>query len=168
MTRMSKRLEDTAYHEAGHAVACWHLRVPFKYATIIPNADENSLGHVKTHPKPSFHPDIDDGWRARQWAEKQIMVNFAGGVAVKYVLGRKRVSGLWGDDHNTVEVSGYFADSPEEEEAFLKWLHARTVSLFHRIYIQVATHALAHELLQRKTIRRRDAVAIIQEAIRVN
>jgi hypothetical protein len=42
--KMTRDLEDTAYHEAGHAVAAVAFRRPFHYVTIEPC--EESLGHV--------------------------------------------------------------------------------------------------------------------------
>jgi hypothetical protein len=39
-----------AYHEAGHAVASWHLHLKINGATIIPEGD--SLGHVSHPPIP--------------------------------------------------------------------------------------------------------------------
>ncbi len=38
-------LTATAYHEAGHAVAAFFARVPFKHVTIKPDGDMN--GHVR-------------------------------------------------------------------------------------------------------------------------
>jgi ATP-dependent Zn protease len=40
----AKRLRETAYHEAGHAVAAFRLRVAFRYVDIIPEGDQ--LGAV--------------------------------------------------------------------------------------------------------------------------
>lgn len=45
-------LRRTAYHEAGHAVAAFELRLQFRYVSIIPG-DDGSLGHMmhaKTNP----------------------------------------------------------------------------------------------------------------------
>jgi ATP-dependent Zn protease len=41
---MARRLDFTAYHEAGHGVVAWRESVPFKYISIVPT--EDSLGHV--------------------------------------------------------------------------------------------------------------------------
>lgn len=39
-------MDRTAYHEAGHAVACIAQGIKFRYVTIIPN-DEGANGHIK-------------------------------------------------------------------------------------------------------------------------
>jgi hypothetical protein len=41
---MNRRLEDTAHHEAGYAVAAVEFRRPFRYVTI--DSGDDSLGHV--------------------------------------------------------------------------------------------------------------------------
>ncbi len=69
--------EATAYHEAGHAVVGWKLRIPVHSATI--NPDHNSLGHVLSSLQ---HADLEDTQRgmfliAGELAEKlrENMVN---------------------------------------------------------------------------------------------
>lgn len=42
---MNKKLESTAHHEAGHAIACILTNQRFKVVTINPDTD--SLGHLK-------------------------------------------------------------------------------------------------------------------------
>jgi ATP-dependent Zn protease len=47
----------TAYHEAGHAVAAYELRLPFRYVTIIPDEEKMTLGHIIYRGfGPDFHP----------------------------------------------------------------------------------------------------------------
>ena len=50
-----KRLVETAYHEAGHAVVAWwfgHLKKS-DYVTIIPDPKTGSLGHMRNPPRLS-------------------------------------------------------------------------------------------------------------------
>jgi hypothetical protein len=79
----SKRDAAHAYHEAGHVVASWCLRVRVRRATIVP--DDDSAGHVKNErEKPSTYIAIDRGdrWRSsRLRLEKRVMVLQAGEVA---------------------------------------------------------------------------------------
>ena len=51
--------ELTAYHEAGHAVACWALRRRFSYVTLVPG--EDFLGQLVGRGLPKgFDPNY--GW----------------------------------------------------------------------------------------------------------
>jgi hypothetical protein len=47
------RVEATAFHEAGHAVARHRLRLPIHRVSVIPDSEDASLGHVlgQTIPK---------------------------------------------------------------------------------------------------------------------
>ena len=44
--------ERIAYHEAGHAVACYLQEIPFRYVSIIPT--RRNLGKLKASQLPSF------------------------------------------------------------------------------------------------------------------
>jgi ATP-dependent Zn protease len=69
---MSMKIERTAYHEAGHAVASYHLHVAFSYISITP--DEDSWGRVK-HPKLSnFKPEWDDSPREQIAQETYLLL----------------------------------------------------------------------------------------------
>jgi ATP-dependent Zn protease len=81
--KTSKRDASTAYHEAGHAVAAWHLGFKVLDASII--RDDESLGHVAIEPEePSTCDAIARGDRwdtSRFIAEKRAMILQAGDVA---------------------------------------------------------------------------------------
>ena len=47
--KITRILESTAFHEAGHAIASVFLKIPFTRVTIIPNEADMSLGHI-SHP----------------------------------------------------------------------------------------------------------------------
>ena len=81
--KTSKRDASTAYHEAGHAVAAWHLGFKVLDASII--RDDESLGHVAIEPEePSTCDAIARGDRwdtSRFIAEKRAMILQAGDLA---------------------------------------------------------------------------------------
>ena len=60
---MAKRFSKeqlTAFHEAGHAAAAWHFNMPITSVSIIPNADDGSLGKMLRPGVPDwFQPDVD-------------------------------------------------------------------------------------------------------------
>ena len=53
-TRKLTKRERTAYHEAGHAVANYHLRLSIKKISII--QEDDSLGRVKGSTFSDFDP----------------------------------------------------------------------------------------------------------------
>lgn len=77
------KLEPTAYHEAGHAVASWCLHVPIRHVTII--SDDTSAGHVQNHKmnrRTALNIELDDRFSlGRLRAEKLVMVAMAGPLA---------------------------------------------------------------------------------------
>jgi ATP-dependent Zn protease len=75
-----KVLENTAYHEAGHAVAAHYRHVKIQRATIVATADY--LGCV-SHAPIQFAKDgeFDDSLRGIDRAERSIIVCYAGPLA---------------------------------------------------------------------------------------
>ena len=74
----------SAYHEAGHAVACYLLGRRFKRVTIVP--DHESHGKVFPHRLRNFHPDTSTTLRTRQRIETEITILFAGGLTEAKLL----------------------------------------------------------------------------------
>jgi hypothetical protein len=83
------RLEDTAHHEAGHAVAAVEFRKRFRYVTIEPG--DGSLGHVMFQKSnASFKPDIFVDLRTRVLCEHSAIISLAGPSAGAHFCGRKK------------------------------------------------------------------------------
>jgi hypothetical protein len=73
----SDALRGTAIHEAGHAVASFHLAVKIKSVTVVP--DESSLGRVRHHSiRFALHGMFDDSVRGIDRAERQILMLWGG------------------------------------------------------------------------------------------
>jgi len=89
-----KRIEATAYHEAGHAVCNLLLGKAFEYVTIVP--DEDSYGHCKGVVYRGGQRLAEDVYgvngRARDWIEKRVKVYLAGNVAEQRFAGRNTCS----------------------------------------------------------------------------
>ena len=89
------RLVNTAYHEAGHAVAAWrfgHLR-KCDYVTIIPDSRMGSLGHLRNPPRFISEMERSGGHsgRATLQAEKFVVGCLAGNAAsVRFRKTKKR------------------------------------------------------------------------------
>jgi ATP-dependent Zn protease len=75
MAKRPTKLERTAYHEAGHAVAAYSLRWKIIEVSIVPDPD--SLGHVTRTPLKDFHPDDDTRFSTLRKGEKEIILYLA-------------------------------------------------------------------------------------------
>ena len=120
----------TAYHEAGHAVAVWHLlhKAP-RRATIVPTKD--SLGHVQhENPLRGIRLDIDGSDRAALRAERVIMICLAGPIAQKHAFPRSfRYGHASGDNDRAVDLALRLCGSGEMATAYLRWLNIKTSGL---------------------------------------
>src|SRR5947209_3102570 len=87
--RARKRLEVTAYHEAGHAVAAFNVGRSFRHVTIEPG--DESLGHL-LHDRfsRSFKPDIAMSKRTEATIEDHVLIGMAGMAAERRFVGRSR------------------------------------------------------------------------------
>jgi len=157
-----RKLEKTAYHEAGHAVIAWLLHRPFVHVSIIP--DDVNLGHLRKTPKPaSLHPEYERNARTEGWLRGEIMVDLAGPLAEKLTTGR----GNWrigadGDFHHAFDMACYLTCGEAETTAFVRWLWERTKLLLEMNW--PIMEALAKELLQRRVIGAKQARALMREA----
>jgi hypothetical protein len=119
------KLQDTAYHEAGHAVAAWCYGQLKKrdYVTIVPDARRGSLGHLRNPPR--FISEIQRegraSGRATLQAEKFVVACLAGNVAECRYRGGKKKRFLVGgrqDREQAVEILSHFVESNEELKAY--------------------------------------------------
>jgi hypothetical protein len=149
--RSEKRLEATAYHEAGHAIAAWWLQLPFKRVTITPNADAGSLGHLLHDRAPKwFNPEIKAGDRQRLRAERHIITGFAGQIAEGKYRGRRPRYGMDSDNSQAVNMATYFCISTDTTEALLHFCFLSSRDLIAKWWWAVEAVALA--LLDRTTL----------------
>lgn len=188
---MRKKIERTAYHEAGHAVASYLLHIPISYVTIIP--DEDSLGHVK-NPLPNLDPDKFDISREAverycrdgtspfppelnryhtenitlkiaDWRERKILVSFAGQVAEGRFANRHNWIGSRDDWYSGIDTAKSLAGGGEILQKYVDYLWARAKTLFNLPWLWVAVEAVAKELLIRKKMGNRLTRKIIRKAI---
>jgi len=161
----TKKLEATAYHEAGHAVAAFFLRRGFTRVSIIPG--EDFLGQLVTTPPPrSLHPDCETDARTELWLRREITIFLAGPVAEKIHTGR----GNWkiegsSDVHNAVGLASYIIGD-DEIGAYIHWLTLHTTNLLNHPHRWPIVQALAAELLESRVIGARRARALMREAWR--
>ncbi len=181
MMRISRRYEprlrlrdvpnvkQTAYHEAGHAVAGYKLHVPFRYVTIVPDEEQGSVGHVLYS---ALRPDFDSArdemteFRLRAMIEPRIICALAGEAAESALTGRRHLPTATSDycsavDFALVVTGGY----PDEAGAYCTWLYYRVVGVVRNPLAWAAIEALAAALPARERIGSRAARRIIKGAI---
>jgi hypothetical protein len=154
------KLESTAFHEAGHAAAAFHLGKAVQSVSIVPDKEDGSLGHCQGNGYPDwFSPDTVIDGRARAFAERETIFLFAGPAAEARVRGRH--NHLWAgtDHHNAYHLASHFCGGNEETSAYLAWLAARAKNLIHDPFIWSGVESLAKALLTHQTMTGRKARA---------
>lgn len=158
------RLERTAYHEAGHVAACYFLRLSFKSISIEPKGDFLGVVNGCEVPK-SFQPDLDTSSKTRDRIEREILCTLAGGAAEARLAGRKNWRGAGGDVDACTNLALYIGGDEEEASAFINWMIVRAKNWVKRELYWCAIATLAKELLEKHTIKAKEARSIIREAI---
>jgi ATP-dependent Zn protease len=163
--KSSKQLQATAYHEAGHAVACRANGVRIKKATIIFNEEDGSAGAV--HHEFMFRgmqPNIKVTPRFREALEAHIMIKLAGAIAQRKFAPRSVRKYHAASDYRS---AGHLAllyiceNDAKICSAYLQWLQLRTqhwVDVNWRKISRVADALLTH-----KTLSGQEVKAIINE-----
>lgn len=158
-----------AYHEAGHAVACYLLHKPFHYVTIRGEDLEGTMGHVMPWDAPeSYRPDINEDTRTRARVERDVMVLLAGQVADELAGYSPRdpdYYGPEGDNSAAVQMAGYVAQGDEQLEHYLAWLLARIRDTLALPWHWAAVVAVADALQERRRLSAREARRITHDAI---
>jgi hypothetical protein len=166
-------LECTAYHEAGHAVACFALKRRLLTISIVEDKKECRLGEVRMGALPRWVPQLDEGanlnYRARLWLEREAMILFAGGIAERKFRGRHDHVGAHHDRHRALDYVDCLCGSTRESEAYVAWLYERTVNLLDHPLHWPMVECLARELLAEQELRGRklrEAIARAQDGAR--
>jgi hypothetical protein len=163
MEKITKKLESTAYHEAGHAVMAYHVRRRFKYVTI--EQEEDSLGHILLSRWPKgIEPGIDSGARVENYLKNSILIDLAGHAAERLFKGRNNWVGSRQDVQTAVEFADYVCGSNEESQAYVKWLFIKARNIIRLEPYWDSIKALAKELLIKKKIGYMAARKIIKDA----
>jgi len=162
--RRPSRIERTAYHEAGHAVAAYVRHLRFTSISIIPY--RGTLGRCEFSETPVV---IDLQSRrlgqARRRVETLIIVSLAGVIAECLLTGRNNWRGAHADLHDAAHYASHVTGSEDELGAYVRWLWEHTRMLLAAPPCWLAVRELAAALLEDQRIGERRARAIISEAI---
>ena len=162
-----------AYHEAGHCVAAYRLRIPFtgrKALTIIPT---EAYSGCFVHHNILKNLDWDNSDRSRLKMERNVQALLAGieaqrrydETSITYGEG----FGNWDggpDYHEAVNLVSCLASAdPKETELYMELLRLRTQNLIQQDHNWKCIGAIADALMQKKVLSAQRAIAIIQGTI---
>lgn len=155
--------QATAYHEAGHAVAAWRLRIGIKSVSI--EAQDCSAGRLHfSSPIDITTLDYDSTDRTRMRVERQIIIALAGPQAQRrYAPRSMRAWHSVGDYETAGSLALWLNGDGETASAYLKWLELSAAKLVASNWWLV--DLMARELLERGTLRGKDIRPTIQSAI---
>ena len=153
----------TAYHEAGHAVAAFHLGAALGKVSIKADPEDGSLGRCHTPLPKWFNPDDIDA-RTHEWVRKHVVISLAGRAAEKLLTGRNNNAGARGDLQYATKLALYVTGSNESAGAYLRWLTLEAGNLVNCEVQKVAIEAVARELLSRECLPSSDVKDVIRRA----
>ena len=150
MNRRRGRHESTAYHEAGHAVAAFVLRLKIgrRGVTIVPDKERDMLGYVNITAQLRERPDCATSARTRARIEAWV-AHLAGDIAERKFSGRRRFGGH-SDLLQASDLLEYISTSVEQFDARLRVASVGARDLIEDNWPSV--QAVAEELLRKKTL----------------
>lgn len=163
-SRSERRLIAAAFHEAGHAVAAYHVRVRFRQIVIGKNTAKE-LGWLELWLTPQAADGSIVDVRAEHAIERSVIVLLAGSQAERMALGRAKYLGSGLDFFEAVRYAGYLCRTRPELSAYLRWMQLRVRALVESPAWRRPIEALAMRLIQRRALGAREARDIIRRAI---
>lgn len=146
------KLEATAYHEDGHAVAAWMLKTALRRrgVTIVPDQREGTDGSVFHRRVVGKDIEYDQSGKNVLRAERLVQLSFAGEIAKRRYNSRSiRGHHSESDRQKAMDVLSHLATNEKEVEAWLKLLYIRTENMLSNPDVWRAVERLAAELMQR-------------------
>jgi hypothetical protein len=163
---VTPELRDTAWHEAGHAVAALVLGRAVIEVTIVPSNGRCGprLGHCRHHPHFFNHflrsqPPLGPGDRER--IEEEIIISFAGPVASWAKARIPKGMPRWGrhdDWANAYRCADHLARtfcvpySRAETHQYLLWLYRRATALLAHEPHSEAVRSVTRALIANRTL----------------
>jgi len=160
-------VERVAYHEAGHAVAAYCLKMRFRYVSVDPKDLGGEAGGGMVAVSRSVVDslrDIDCGGVPRSRVESFIRVLLAGMIGEGLLSGKYDRKGSEQDLQVASQLAGHMSGSADEQGAYVTWLWESTKNLLSHGWQKEAVHCLAEALLKDGKIGYRKARATIATA----
>jgi ATP-dependent Zn protease len=161
--RRLRRLRAAAFHEAGHAVAAYHLHVRLRRISIGANKDD-ALGWLDLWLPHAASGDADTIRQARA-VERDVIVLLAGAQAERVGLGRSSFQTGGVDFYEAMRRAGAICHTSAEISAYLRWLQLRTHALVQSQTWRQPIGTLAARLLECRQLGARETRAIIRAAV---
>jgi hypothetical protein len=165
--REARRVRETAFHEAGHAVMACLERQRFIRVTIVP--EENTRGHIRHHRDPRKAERYEMGTVRLDTVVRELRVTIAGAEAQRRLTGRHSYGGQGlnryqlgkrevfmsdpdGDGRRILDLIEYACGMgcPEAQAHFSSWVSDSVRHLIQSHWTWV--EAVAGALLQRQTL----------------
>lgn len=148
--REQRELTATAHHEAGHAIAALHERIPFQFVTVVPTS--GTLGRVELFCPPTLVSDVKAGNVPRKRLESEILVSLCGPEAERRFIGEHNHQGANSDLRWSVDLLAMHAGSDDEVRAWIALMQIRAAGFVEGYWEEIAS--LADALIERKTMKR--------------
>jgi ATP-dependent Zn protease len=160
MKSRRRRHESTAYHEAGHAVAAFALRLKIgrRGVTIVPDKERDMLGYANIAAQLRERPDCATSARTRARIEAWAVAHLAGDVAERKFNGRRRFGGH-SDLLHASDLLEYISTSVEQFDARLRVAYVGARDLIEDNWPSV--QAVAEELLRKKTLTADEVASLV-------
>ena len=156
-------LSRVAVHEAGHAVASYHLATPLRYVTIKRDKSGWTRGHTRQrwvwfHDKQGV---FDDSPRGRDRVERHILVSLAGQIALRRYAPRSRWrSGSAGDTRQAMDLFWHICDQDKKAaRLYMALLWRRAEWLIETNWKDVL--AVARALTERRMLKAQEVAKLI-------
>ena len=164
--KLTKALESTAYHEAGHAVAAWNVHVRAESISIIPDPNNGSLGrHIGRPYFTGMRPDLDNSPRVQRRLEHKALVCLAGPAAQRRFNPRGYRHHHAEDDYRqAIDLLSYIVGDPNELSAYVGLIEIRARNFVRIPRMWAAIRGLASALLDRGEIPGREIRPIILQS----
>lgn len=160
---ITKREWDTAYHEAGHAVAAISLGLSIgrNGVTVVPDKIKQTLGTSHVLSQLRERPDVPVSPRTHVQIENRAVMDMAGDVAEKKFRPRRYYGGQT-DLLHASDLLSCISEANDITEARLKVAILRAQSLVGRRWREIT--ALANALVERKTLTAKQVREVISLA----
>jgi hypothetical protein len=166
--RKSRTLEATAYHEAGHTVCAIVQSLRFSYVTIKPDVEDTCNGHIFGFHLPRWLEYENETHRAQVYIERSAIQIMSGAIAEMFFTGRNNHTGARSDySHLYHHLSDHLSADLDYINAYIPLIVYKTRALLLNPYNWCQVRAIASSLLERETLKYREAAAIGTAARRV-
>lgn len=169
MKRSQMQRMRTAWHEAGHAVACVLTGRHFKSVVVLTEAEDEVLGFVSMGNEHTFFSDTRLAGRApsrrRSLVEREMMIEMAGPIAEDIHRGRKKWDCSQSDIQHLSQLIAPQDAGAEATDAYLRWLWLRTRDFVRRPEHLAAIKAVAESLMTQGPLKAVAVRKIARDAI---